>query len=73
MDATLDRDTYRSIKRMTRTEMLKFLENYGDHLLENEGNMIDLESLEKDLSQINGIGSKRLDEIMAIIRKHLNM
>lgn len=32
---------------------------------------VDLEKLRDDLSQIRGIGGQRLDEIMAVIEKHL--
>lgn len=69
----LDKDTYRSIKKMTRAEMLDFLTRYGDHLLEDEGKVIDLPALEKELSKINGIGKKRLEEIMVVIEKFLGV
>ena len=58
---------------MRRVELMDFLERYGDHLLENEGKVIDLPALEKELSKINGIGQKRLEEIMTVIEKFLNV
>lgn len=33
---------------------------------------LDLDRLREDLSHIRGIGGQRLDEIMAVIEKHLN-
>lgn len=75
MGKTLDRETYRSIKRMNRDEMRDFLDRYSNHLLENESSSsssIDLPALKQELSKINGVGQKRLDEIMAVIEKFLN-
>lgn len=69
----IDRDTYRSIKKMSREELQAFLMRYADGLLENNGNSIDLREVEKDLRQIKGIGEKRLEEIMLVIEKHLGV
>ena len=52
----IDRDTYRSIKKMSREELQAFLMRYADGLLENNGKTIDLREVEKDLRQIKGIG-----------------
>jgi len=69
----IDRDTYKSIKKMNREELTKFILKYGDELLEQQGSnsSIDLDSLKERLSQISGIGSKRLEEIMAVIESFL--
>ena len=72
MGQMIDRDTYRSIKRMNRTELMDFLDRYSNHLLENEESIIDLSALRQELSKINGVGQKRLDEIMAVLEKFLN-
>ena len=72
MGQMIDRDTYRSIKRMNRTELMDFLDRYSNHLLENEESIIDLSALRQELSKINGVGQKRLDDIMAVIEKFLN-
>ena len=72
MGQMIDRDTYRNIKRMNRTELMDFLDRYSNHLLENEESIIDLSALRQELSKINGVGQKRLDEIMAVIEKFLN-
>lgn len=69
----IDRDTYRSIKKMSREELQAFLMRYADGLLENNGKTIDLREVEKDLRQIKGIGDKRVEEIMLVIEKHLGV
>lgn len=51
----IDRDTYRSIKKMTLEEMQDFLMRYADGLLEKDGRSIDLREVEKDLRQIKAI------------------
>lgn len=69
----IDRDTYRAIKKMSREEMQAFLMRYANGLLENDGKSIDLREVEKDLRQIKGIGDKHIEEIMAVIEKHLRV
>ena len=69
----IDRDTYRSIKKMSREELQAFLMRYANGLLENDGKSIDLREVEKDLRQIKGIGDKRIEEIMAVIEKYLDV
>ena len=71
----IDRDTYRRIKKMNREELTKFILKYGDELLEQQGvksdSDPDLSILEERLSKVNGIGSKRLDEIMSVIKQFI--
>ena len=69
----IDRDTYRSIKKMSRDELQGFLLRYADGLMEKDNKTIDLREVEKDLRQIKGIGDKRIEEIMAVIEKHLGV
>ena len=69
----IDRDTYRAIKKMSREEMQAFLMRYAEGLLEDNDRVLDLREVEKDLRQIKGIGEKRLEEIMAVIEKHLGV
>lgn len=69
----IDRDTYRAIKKMSREELQAFLMRYANGLLENDGKSIDLREVEKDLRQIKGIGDKRIEDIMAVIEKHLDV
>ena len=67
----IDRDTYKKIKKMNRGELTKFIFQYGDELLGEQGKTIDLPALEAELSRIKGIGGKRLEEIMVVIEKFL--
>ena len=71
----IDRDTYRRIKKMNREELTKFILKYGDELLEQQGvksdSDPDLSILEERLSKVNGIGSKRLEEIMSVIKQFI--
>lgn len=69
----IDRDTYKKIKKMDREELTRFILKYGDELLVNEGSTIDLPALQEELSKIKGIGGKRLEEIMTVIEKFLNV
>ena len=66
----IDRDTY---KKMKRAELTKFILRYGDQLLGEQGNTIDLPALESELSKIKGINGKRLEEIMVVIEKFLDV
>ena len=70
----IDRETYKEIKKMNREELTKFILKYGDELLEQQGvkSTLDLTVLEERLSKINGIGSKRLEEIMTVIENFLD-
>lgn len=67
----IDRDTYKKIKKMDRETLTKFILQYGDELLGEQGKTIDLPALETELSKIKGIGGKRLEEIMVVIEKFL--
>lgn len=69
----IDRDTYKKIKKMDREELTRFILKYGDELLVNEGSTIALPALQEELSKIKGIGGKRLEEIMTVIEKFLNV
>jgi hypothetical protein len=69
----IDRNTYKNIKKMNREELTRFILKYGDELLVNEGSTIDLPALQEELSKIKGIGGKRLEEIMTVIEKFLNV
>ena len=71
MTEIIDRDTYRKIKKMSREELQAFLVRYANNISENRS--IDLREVEADLKTVKGIGEKRLQEIMAIIEKHLDV
>ncbi len=71
---TLDRATYKKIKGMTREEMQNFLTNYYNNVMEDaEAPTLDLGELREEIGSIKGVGEKRLDEIMAVIEKHLGI
>ena len=69
----IDRETYKKIKKMDRETLTKFILQYGDKLLGEQGKTIDLPALEAELSKIKGIGGKRLEEIMVVIEKFLDI
>ncbi len=68
----IDRDTYRSIKKMSREELQAFLVRYADEL-RKDAPTLDRRELEKDIKGVKGIGEKRAEEIMGIFEKHLGM
>ena len=68
----IDRDTYRTIKKMSREELQAFLIRYADSLRE-DAPTLDLRALEKDIKGVKGIGEKRAEEIMTIIERHLGV
>ena len=71
-DKIIDRDTYRTIKKMSREELQAFLIRYADSLRE-DAPTLDLRELEKDIKGVKEIGEKRAEEIMQIIEKHLGV
>ena len=67
----LDRALYKQIKNMNRDEMEGFLKRvfengYKKAMNENaaEGSSVDLDKMREEIGKINGIGAKRLDEII---------
>ena len=70
----LDRASYKKIKGMTREEMQNFLTNYYNNVMEDaEAPTLDLGELRNEIGSIKGVGEKRLDEIMAVIERHLGV
>ena len=77
-DILLDRDLYRTIKKMDRLTMQgliqdiyesgrkKGAEEYGS------ATEIDMDVMKSEISAIKGIGEKRVEQIMEIVTKHLN-
>lgn len=64
----LDRELYRRIKGMDKSEMAGFLERiYAMGAEDNKG--VDLNLLRKRIGQVKGIGETRLNEIMGIIEE----
>ena len=72
----VNRALYKQIKSMNRAEMETFVRNVfsqGYQRAEEETHSIDYDSLKVDLSQIKGIGESRLNEIMTVIDKHIEL
>lgn len=67
----IDRDTYRSIKKMSREELNAFLIRYAEQLESTQA--IDLREVEKEIRSIKGIGEKRADEVMKVFERHLGV
>ena len=68
----LTRSMYKEIKSMNRDQMQKTLTNIYQQGVESvEHGAIEFESLREEIGKINGIGEKRLDEIMAVIESFI--
>ena len=68
----IDRETYRSIKKMSRQELNAFLLRYAENL-QNSSPELDLREMEKDILSIKGIGEKRADEVIKVVERHLRL
>lgn len=71
-ETIIDRNTYRSIKKMSREELQGFLMRYAENLTKDSP-VIDLQKLEQDIQSIKGIGEKRAEEVMRVVEKHLGV
>ena len=61
-------------QRQTYEEMQNFLTNYYNNVMKDaEAPTLDLGVLRKEIGGIKGVGEKRLDEIMAVIERHLGV
>lgn len=70
----IDRALYKKIKSMDRETMNNFVQNvYQQGYKAAESPSIDYDKLRADLSQIKGIGESRLNEIMSVIDKHIEL
>ena len=70
---TLDRETYRSIKKMDRVQLEKVLTSvYVLGKGDAESKSIDFHELKAAIGQIKGIGENRLNEIMNVIQSFMN-
>lgn len=69
----LPRNLYKEFKKMTREQMQIVLTDiYRQGAESIETASVDLDELRSAIGKINGIGEKRLDEIMAVIDKFVN-
>lgn len=71
-ESVLDRVTYKKIKGMSHEEMQNFLISYYHNVMEGTPTYsVDLKKLRAELSNIKGVGEKRMDEIMSVIEGYL--
>ena len=69
----LSRNLYKEFKNMNREKMQTVLTNIYKQGAESvETASVDLDELRKAIGNINGIGEKRLDEIMQVIERFVN-
>ena len=70
---TLDRETYRSIKKMDKEQLQKLLTSiYVSGKRDEESKAVDYDELKAAIGQIKGIGENRLNEIMSVIQGFMN-
>ena len=68
----LSRDLYRKVKSMNKDEMENFLQTVYKMGEDNvEGKTLDLDVLKTELMNIPGIGLKRLEQIMTVIKNNI--
>lgn len=69
---SLDRETYRAVKKMDRAQMEQMLTNvYVSGKNDAESACIDFDELRTAIGHIKGIGESRLNEIMDVIRSFI--
>ena len=68
----IDRETYRTIKKMSGEKLQAFLMRYAEGL-SKDPSTVDLQELEKDVKGIKGIGEKRDEEVMKVIDRYLGV
>ena len=69
----LSRALYKEIKNMNREQMQNVITNiYKQGAESAEVASVDLDELRKAIGSINGIGEKRLDEIMTVIERFVS-
>ena len=71
-DYLLDRTTYKKIKSFDRNQMEQFIKGIIDNAADNiDIVQLDTTKLRSEIGAIKGVGESRLNEIMAVIEKHL--
>ena len=69
---TFSRETYKAVKKMDREQMETFFRNvYDMGKNSNQEAVVDFSELRKRLSEIKGIGEKRLNIIMETVEAYL--
>lgn len=72
-ECLMDRATYKRIKSFDRKQMDDFVKDVYRSAAENAGAAVDIDKLRKEIGAIKGVGENRLNEIMAVIEKHLSV
>lgn len=68
----LDRDTYKKVKSMNRERMEQFLADIYDlGKNSNQEAVVDFVEMRKRISEIKGIGEKRVEIIMNVVETYL--
>lgn len=69
---SLDRETYRAVKKMDRAQLEQMLTNvYVSGKNDAQSACIDFDELRTAIGQIKGIGESRLNEIMDVIQSFM--
>ena len=69
----LPRSLYKEFKKMSREQMQSVLTDiYNQGVASVESTYVDLTDLRNAIGSINGIGEKRLDEIMGVIESFIS-
>ena len=70
---TLDRETYRSVKKMDREQLQKLLTSiYVSGKRDEESKAVDYDELKAAIGRIKCIGEIRLNEIMNVIQSFMD-
>ena len=70
---TLDRETYRSVKKMDREQLQKLLTSiYVSGKRDEESKAVDYDELKAAIGRKKGIGESRLNEIMNVIQSFMD-
>lgn len=71
-DNLISRATYKHIKSLNRTEMSAYLTSLCEEAAK-EYSAVNLDELRQVIGSVNGIGEKRLNEIMDAIAAYYNL
>ncbi len=71
-DNLISRATYKHIKSLNRTDMSAYLTSLCEEATKEYGG-VDLDELRQIIGSVNGIGEKRLNEIMNAIAEYYNL
>lgn len=70
MRPSINRETYRTIKKMSLVEFRSFLFRYTSHLGSSSGSF-DTDKLMQELGTIKGVGEKTVEEVASAVKNRL--